>query len=339
MRRFYMLMRNTVFMLLLLISSTAKTQSIPPGMNGVPKWFSAWDFVCQNKFGPSATIPTIFLYDDSLYYSTASIAVTDQRFTAPGPGGNLIVWYAGAHNGNLQIPDGQSVPLGLMSFAAADSAGHPFFVMATPGFWKNAGVESKELGLEKLITAVFLHEFAHTRQQRGMGAAVSAIEKKHPFNNPPLSDDIVQHLFSKDSVYVGKWKDETDLFYQAAFHQDKRTTKKLTCDALRMLHQRQAGYFTGDKEILRELDDIFLTMEGLGQFSGLYWLQHPSGAGFPFATAVDGMRRKRNQWSQEEGLAMFLILDKLGLKNWELNVLSDNPNTIVQQLGKACGCP
>lgn len=333
-----MLMRNTIFMLMLLICSTAKSQSIPPGMNGVPAWFAAWDFISQNKFGSSPTIPTIFLYDDSLYYTTSSLAASDQPFSAPGPGGKLMKWYTGAHKGTLRIPDGQSVPLGLMSFAASDSTGHPFFVMAAPGFWKNAGVQSKELGLEKLITAVFLHEFAHTRQQQGMGATVTAIEQKHPFRDPPLSDDIVQHLFQKDSVYVERWKKETDLFYQAAFHPDQRTAKKLTCDALQLLHQRQINYFTGDKTILRELDDIFLTMEGLGQFSGFYWLQHPAGAGFPYATAVEGMRRKRNQWSQEEGLGMFLILDKIGLKNWEQDVFSDHPKTIVQQLHTACGC-
>ncbi|MBO9731481.1 MAG: hypothetical protein J7623_22765 [Chitinophaga sp.] len=332
-------MRNPIFMLLLLlICNAAESQTVPPGMNGVPAWFSAWDFVCQNKFGSSPTIPTIFLYDDSSYYTTAPLGPTDQHFTAPGPGGRSMTWYTGAHNGTLRIPDGQSVPLGLMSFAASDSAGHPFFVMATPGFWKNAGVQSKELGLEKLITAVFLHEFAHTRQQQGMGATVTAIEQKHPFHDPPLSDDIVQHLFSKDSMYVKIWKDETDLFYQAAFQPDMRTAKKLTCDALRLLRERQNRYFTGDKEILRQLDDIFLTMEGLGQFSGFYWLQHPSGAGFTYATAVEGMRRKRNQWSQEEGLAMFLVLDKMGLKNWEQDVFSNRPKTIVQQLHTACGC-
>ena len=171
-----------------------------------------------------------------------------------------------------------------------------------------------------------------------MGATVTAIEQKHPFKDPPLSDDIVQHIFSKDSVYVGKWKKETDLFYQAAFHPETRTAKKLTCDALRMLHERQRSYFTNEREVLQQLDDIFLTMEGLGQFSGLYWLQHPDGGKFPYATAVEGMRRKRNQWSQEEGLAMFLILDKIGLKNWESDVLSSNPKTIVQQLHTACGC-
>ncbi|NSL85674.1 hypothetical protein ECE50_002455 [Chitinophaga sp. Mgbs1] len=331
-------MRHLIFMLLLLISNTASSQSVPPGMNGVQAWFSAWDLVCRNRFGPSDTVPAIFLYDDSSYYSTIPRSATDARFTAPGPGGKEMQWYTGAHNGTLRIPDGQSVPLGLMSFAAADSAGNPFFVMATPRFWKNAGVESRELGLDKLVTAVFLHEFAHTRQQQGMGATVTAIEQKHPFHDPPLSDDIVQHLFSKDSVYTAKWKEETNLFYQAAFHPDQRTTKKLTCDALRMLRQRQASYFTAGKEILRELDDIFLTMEGLGQFSGLYWLQLPSGGGFTYATAVEGMRRKRNQWSQEEGLAMFLILDKTGLKNWEPDVFSAHPKTIVQQLHTACGC-
>ncbi|WP_315822310.1 hypothetical protein [Paraflavitalea speifideaquila] len=61
-------------------------------------------------------------------------------------------------------------------------------------------MESKELGLDNLVTAVFLHEFSHTRQQSGMGAMGDSIEKKHTFKDPELSDDIVQHVFQKTAL-------------------------------------------------------------------------------------------------------------------------------------------
>lgn len=310
----------------------------PAGMKGVDRWFSAWEFVSTHKFElPPAAAPAILLYDDQFLYTTSTVSAADTATSFEGPAllGRPLPWKWNRHSGELTIPDGKKVPVGLMSFAASDSSGHPFFVMAAPAFWKIAGVESKELGLDKLITAVFLHEFTHTRQQTGMGAMVSAIEKSHTFKDPELSDDIVQHTFQKDSNYVRSFRAETDKLYQAAFAKDTQVTKKLTQEALAMLKKRQATYFIKDKSILKSLDDIFLTMEGLGQFAGFYWLQHPSGANIPFGQAVEGMRRKRNQWSQEEGLAMFLILDKLAKPDWPHDLFGDTPQNIIELLKTA----
>lgn len=310
----------------------------PAGMKGVDKWFSAWEFISTHKLNlPPASAPAILFYDDKNMYTTSAVSSSDSAtaFTGPALLGKQLPWKWRAHHGTLTIPDGQKVPVGLMSFAASDSGGHPFFVMAAPAYWKTAGVESKELGLDNLMTAVFLHEFTHTRQQTGMGAMVDAIEKKHTFKDPELSDDIVQHTFQKDSNYVKVFRVETDKFYQAAFAKDTQTTKKLTREALVLLQKRQATYFIRNKSILKSLDNIFLTMEGLGQFVGFYWLQHPSGARVPFTKAVEGMRRKRNQWSQEEGLAMFLILDKLTKPDWRNELFGNKPKNIIELLETA----
>jgi hypothetical protein len=68
-----------------------------------------------------------------------------------------------------------------MSFAASTPQGRSFFVMAAPAFWRTAGVESKAFSLDKMLTGVFLHEFTHTRQQKGFGRQVDAIERVHAF--------------------------------------------------------------------------------------------------------------------------------------------------------------
>ncbi|MDF2190377.1 hypothetical protein [Paraflavitalea sp. CAU 1676] len=310
----------------------------PAAMAGVSQWFDAWNLVCRDKLGvDSMAAPRIFLYDDTAWYTTGDSRPGDTAMAIGGPGFSwaALHWWTAKHHRQLRIPDGQTIPVGLMSFAGADSADHPFFVMAVPGYWKQAGVESKTLGIGNLVTAVFLHEFAHTRQQTGMGAAVTAIEKEHSFGDVPLSDDIVQDLFKGDSTYHRQWRAEADKFYEAAFATDTPAMKRLTREALTLLQRRQATWFTGDRAILQRLDDIFLTMEGLGQYTGFYWLQHPSGGKFDYATSVDGMRRKRNQWSQEEGLALFLILDKLASPGWTAQLLSDHPPTIITLLTAA----
>jgi hypothetical protein len=311
---------------------------MPKGMKGTPQWFEAWTMINKHKFGlPAGQTPAILFYDDSTLYTTSPVSAGDSAVDILGP--DLLTqplhWKMAAHHNTLTIPDGKRVPVGLMSFAASDSTGHPFFVMAAPPYWKTAGVESKELGLDNLLTAVFLHEFSHTRQQTGMGAMVDSIEKTHTFKDPELSDDIVQHVFKSDSSYVKAFRAEVDLFYKAAFAATNEEAKKHTREALALLKKRQANYFIKDHAVLKPLDDIFLTMEGLGQFAGFWWLNHSQEANIPYEKAVEGMRRKRNQWSQEEGLAMFLVLDKLTQPNWSNDLFGDHPKNIIALLQAA----
>lgn len=47
------------------------------------------------------------------------------------------------------------------------------------------------------------------------------------------------------------------------------------------------------------------------------------------------MRRKRNQWSQEEGLAMFLVMDKLTKPDWRKDLFGEHPKTIIALLEAA----
>lgn len=315
-----------------------ETSVYPAGMRGVDKWFVAWEFISTHKFElPQAAVPAILLYDDKFVYTTSAVSAPDSAAAFEGPAllGQPLSWKWGPHHGTLMIPDSQKVPVGLMSFAAADKNKRAFFVMAAPSFWQTAGVTSKELGLEKLMTAVFLHEFAHTRQQQGMGVMVDSIEKRHPFQDPALSDDIVQHVFQQDSNYVRSFRAEVEKLYAAVAATDTQTVKRLTREGLALLRQRQATYFKKEQAVLKALDDIFLTMEGLGQFAGFYWLHHPKGANVPYDLAVEGMRRKRNQWSQEEGLALFLILDKLTVPNWSKDVFGEHPKNIIELLTAA----
>ena len=277
-------------------------------------------------------------YDSVHVYTNSSITSPDgELFDGPSLYGHSIRWRKAPHHDSLLLPDGSRVPVGLMSFAAPTKQGGTFFVMAAPSFWRNAGIDSKELSLDKLLTGVFLHEFTHCRQFDGFGAKVNAIEQSNNFSEVPLSDDIVQGYFKKDSLYEKAFRKETELFYRSATVTSKTEGKKYLEEALAMLKTRQQQSFTGNKKILMPLDDIFLSMEGLGQYVGLYWLMQPGGGNIPTATAISGFRRKKNQWSQEEGLALFLALAKHGAPGWQNKQFGTNPTDVVQLLEKAAG--
>lgn len=300
-------------------------------------WLNAWEMIHGQLLQlPASQPPEMVFYDDTFVYTTSAVtAPAASRIKGPGMYGKPLPWQKARHNDTLTLPDGQRVPVGLMSFAASTPEGKSFFVMAAPSFWEAAGVASSEFTLNKMLTGVFLHEFTHTRQQKGFGRQVDSIERAHAFADVPLTDDIVQGYFKADSEYVRQFREETDAFYTAAFATDRQQAEDAVRKGISLLKTRQAKYFTGNKNILEKLDGIFLSMEGLGQYIAVYWLLQPNGGNTSRDAAISGFRRKRNQWSQEEGLAMFLALARLKEHDWVKDQFSERPQTIVELLEQA----
>lgn len=301
--------------------------------NATNKWFAAWKLLCKDIYKIDKVRPVEFVFfDDNYVYSTS---VNSIKKGTPVKGNNLmnlkLKWKKELHHDSLLLPDKSVVPVNIMSFAAEiPNEGKSFFVMPLPGFWKQAGVTSKELGLENLITGVFIHEFSHSPQMQNFGKKMTEYEMQSNFSIE-FSDDIVQHLFFKDTAYLKYYKKEVELFYGAA----KNDT--LDKDAVRkgffIFKQRQTECFIGNYENLALIDDFFLTMEGLGQYSMYLWLIHPRGANIKKKIALEGVRRGGKWWSQDEGFALFLILDKLSApENWVSNMFGDKTLESVTHL-------
>ena len=81
------------------------------------------------------------------------------------------------------------------------------------------------------------------------------------------------------------------------------------------MRSRQARWFTGDEAVFAALDDIFLALEGVGQWAGYAWLAHPEGGGVAADEAIRIMLGRRRWWVQDEGLALLLVVDRL-LPDW-----------------------
>lgn len=299
--------------------------------NAVTKWFSAWKLVSKDMYKIDKVRPVEFVFfDDKYVYSTAAISVK-KGVVVKGPDlMNLkLLWKKKLHNDSLTLPDKSVVPIGLMSFAAEipTDGSKSFFVMPLPGFWQQAGVTSNELGLENLITGVFIHEFSHSQQMQNFGRKMTEYEQKNDFG-VQFSDDLVQHIYGKDSVYVSLYKKENELFYQSI--KNNGIEKKSVYEALSTMKHRQDKYFTGKHEKLKPIDDFFLTMEGLGQYSMFLWLTHPKGGNIKKENAIKGVRRGGKWWSQDEGFALFLILDGLtSPKSWLKGMFGSGTESVV----------
>ncbi len=295
----------------------------------IAQWLAAWDLTSGEILRlPPAPPPGLVFYDSSCVYTTSAVtagaSASAKAGEGPGLGGSGLTWRVGNHGDTLTLPNGRQVPVALMSFADNDRKTGPFFVMAAPDYWVQAG-HGKQPGL----TAVFLHEFTHTRQLPGVAHIIGPIDStwKFPWE---LDDDAVQKRFGSDSVYVKAYLEERDLLYRAAAADSLSETRALAAQALEMIRDRHARWFTGEDSVFATLDGLWLSMEGAAQWAGHAWLAHPKGGGLDPDAAVKTMLGRRRWWAQDEGLAVFLVVNRL-MPEWP-SLVFRNPSASALEL-------
>ncbi len=282
------------------------------------RWFAAWQLTSERILRiPEIAHPNIVFFDGKCAYTTADLGVTTPGVAGPSLGTGMLLWRAAPHGDTLTMPTSKKIPVQLLSFTDYDpKASRPFFVMASPDYWA-----SKGFGQEPGLTGVFLHEFTHTRQIRGLVSIMGPIDAVWQFPDE-LSDDAVQNQFKSDPNYVAAYLAERDLLYRAAKADSMAEVRALALQALGMIRARHARWFVGDNDIFSILDDTFLSLEGSAQWAAHAWLAHPEGGGLKKDAAVAAMIGRRRIWSQDEGLGLFLVIDRL-MPDWPSLVFAE----------------
>ena len=265
----------------------------------------AWYYMEADRLKvPELTPPDVIMFDDKCRFEAAASK------KPPGKGE--------PHSGKIRLPDGSDMPVGLASSTSRDDkTGKIFFVMALPPIWEAA--HAVKPGDTTGLKAVFLHEFSHTRQVPPLQSSFAAAEAQ--FKTPDdLTDDSIQAKFSKDPAYVAVEEKESRLLREAAHEPDLGKARKLAGEALALMDARQKRWFTGPDAVWKPYDDIFLTMEGVGQWVGYAWLADPNGGAMTPA-AAEAKIGGAHWWSQEEGLNLLMVIDKL-MPDWPQRVFA-----------------
>jgi len=298
----------------------------------IQKWLDAWELAANDILHiGKAPAPDLVFFDKQCVYTTSMVTGEGAPETSgPSLMGTPLKWRAKLHGGTITMPDRTTRPAGLMSYASGDKKTGPFFVMSAPEIW----VETLHTPLDeaKNYTGVFLHEFAHVRQVSGfpmMGPLEDAWKFKDSFD-----DDMVQSHFKSNEEYVKAYNAETDLLYRAAAAESKEETRKLAAEALKMIRARQGRWFTGDEAVFSQLDSMWLSLEGSGQWIGYAWLTNPKGGGMTTEQGKAKMRGRGKWWSQEEGLGLFLVIDRL-MAEWPSLVFHQPSIGAVELLERA----
>ncbi len=309
--------KNRLFIIAILIICSANlfgqidNNKFDPSLNEVKNWFKAWDLVYNEVYALKKIKPVEFvLFDETYVYTTSEITGKDGiKIIGPNLLNMPLNWTKKIHNGKIMLPDSTEAEIKVMSFASQLKNGSPYFVMPLTSYWQKNKIDDHGIGLETLVTCVFLHEFGHTQQLQSLndiGTVMDAYSTVHPDDN--LSDDILQFYYKNDSVYLEDYKVEANLFRQAALAKDKNECVRLTKTALQMLKTRQKKCFENDKRDIAKMDNFFLTLEGIGQYTAFSWLIHPKGGNLNMEKALLGIKTK--WWSQEQGFDTILLLSR-----------------------------
>jgi hypothetical protein len=204
--------------------------------------------------------------------------------------------------------------------------------MSLPSVWKAKGIQSG-LGLERLMDGVLLHEMTHTRQFYFVNPRMDELTKEYGLSDD-IGDDSIQDAYQGTPAYVADYESERDLLYAAALAHTDTEAKDLARQALAKMRARRSKWFVGDAKKWREIDEIFLTMEGLGQWIAYAWFTDKKGLNLDPAAVLPEVRRKRNRWTQDEGLAVFLVVNRL-VPNWQKFAFAPQPELAESLLQRA----
>jgi hypothetical protein len=289
----------------------------------IERALEAWRFAAPEIAGIERVPSSRAIFFDAACVLTSGDALT-------GADASRVSWTAATHAGSIALPDGKHLPIGVASFAAGEES-ERYFVMSTPSVWEAGGV-GKGSDLEATMVGVLLHEASHVAQLGPYGTRLGALIERHALPDS-FNDDAVEERFKTTPEFVASVQHETQLFHAAASAPDDTEARLAAYEAREAMRARQTRWMIEKDAYLVEAEDLWLTFEGAGQWVAYQWLVHPKGAA---QAPPDVLRRfARGPWSQTQGFALFLALDRIAGPVWKRHAYGDGARTALEILDAA----
>lgn len=292
----------------------------------IDRSLEAWRFVSTEITG-IGTVPDF----EAILFSRDCVLRSVNALSSPSADG--VIWTATPHTGTISLPHGSEIPAGVTSFTSGEE-GSTFFVMSTPTVWTAAGV-GEGASLETTMVAVLLHEASHVAQIGPYGPRLGALIDRYSLPDS-FSDDTLQERFASNEEFASSVKRETQLFLEAAAAEDSSEARRLAREARQLMRARAERWLVGDDAYFIEAENIWLTFEGAGQWVAYQWMVNPLGGARPSAEVMARFSGGR-WWSQTEGFALVLALDRIAGPGWKRHAFGDGARTVLEMLDEEIG--
>lgn len=291
------------------------------------RFIDGWVLVSQELRLQPKPLPWVVLFDASCTWhlnpGAAGLATGESLGTPFSLAGEPVSVRGLRHGGKVRLPNESEIPAEVMAaaFPVGENTSDAFFVLASLSLWQSHPQASKDPELEERILSAALHEIVHTRQLPNIGRRIETLRQKYELPDR-LNDDTIEERFKNVPGYREAFEAERDLFYEAVRATDATRRRELIAQGLAKARKRRARFFTGPDAMFSTLEDIFLNMEGAAEWARVKYHQKARKPGLDNDAAIIAfLRGKENSFSQDEGLALVLLLDQ-ERPGWQEHVVS-----------------
>ena len=242
-------------------------------------------------------------------------------------GGRDYVVHVVPHAPGVWLPAGDPLTLEagqtprIFSMPYGDE-GRAFVVMPFPSLIRRLPDADTLADPDGFFAAVAVHEIVHTRHLGDVMRRITALRERHPIP-AGITDNVIQETFGHAAGYAATYAKERDAFFQAAGDLETRpeASRRAIREALALAEQRRATFFTGDRAVFADLDDIFLVMEGVAVWAQLQALRAQAPRDETWQATAMALLSRNTDWVQEEGLVLFVLIDRF-VPDWQSRFLT-----------------
>jgi hypothetical protein len=196
----------------------------------------------------------------------------------------------------------------------------PFFIFPLPSLYRKLAGADQARALDELFLGLACHELAHTRQLVYAAQRMNRLGAQHKLPES-IDDNVIQRTFGAKDDYRRLYEDERKHLSRAVLADDVNACRRALAEVLSVSRQRKRRFFTGANAAYSDLEDIFLALEGLGMWVHYQMARDHAPTGEDWRQTLVSLSERTDAWSQEEGLGLFLLIDRL-VPGWQARFLA-----------------
>lgn len=301
-----------------------------------------WEAVCRRELRIAAEpLPWIIFYDEHSAWHLQS----EKRWLPPHEVSPHSLRFMGdtyplirvAHQGGrLWVPDRGPLPVDVAKPQVAampyDDERKSFFVAPLPGLFHKLAGPDQARNLDDLFLGTAAHELTHTRHYAYAMPQITRLRLRYKLPES-FDDNIIQQEFGVNDEYKAVYDAERKLLTRAILARDLDDCRQAVGEALLVSQKRKDRFFVGDKQGYSSLEDIFLAMEGLAMWVQYRTARERAPSGEEWLKTLITLSERTDAWSQEHGLGLFLLMDRL-VPGWQARFLAPDfpsPFTVLRE--------
>ena len=298
---------------------------------GTGQWlqgsYAAWEQVRTRQLGlPEASPPDLVVFDRWCAYELSTGRSGTIRVAA---GTDTLVGEGRPHDGTIRLTNGLTRPVRAEAFAAllpGDSA--TVLVIALEDVWReDPDYRTSTEDWRALLRRSFVHEMTHARQLPTWTPMLRIAATRAGLAD--FDDDVIQQVFDTVPGFGRAIGEETALLYEAAAHPSRERQRALATQAIQRMQMRRARVYGGEDAPWARVEQILLDIEGAAQWA--VWAHVGNSTRLRVDERTSIVRGSGHYWSQEQGLALYLLLDAL-VPDWPRQMFSANPPSSLDLL-------